>query len=68
MARTLDKSLEKPNLEREIRELFPDANDWRQRGHEQLGGMKPDELLDGSDEQREQLRNLLEAIKHGMVS
>jgi len=68
MSRTLDRSLGKDSLIREMNEVIPDADDWRQTPNNQLGGRAPDELLDGANEEREELRNLLEAIRHGMVS
>jgi uncharacterized protein (DUF2384 family) len=68
MSRTLDRSLRKDVLNQEINEIIPDADDWRLTPNNQLGGKTPGELIDGTDEEREELRNLLEAIKHGMVS
>ena len=68
MSRTLNRSLRKDVLDQEINEVIPDADDWRQTPNNQLGGKTPGELIDGTEEDREELRNLVEAIKHGMVS
>lgn len=68
MSRTLDRSLRRDVLEQEINKVIPDADDWRRTPNGQLGGKTPDELIDGTDEDREQLRDLVKAIKHGMVS
>jgi hypothetical protein len=68
MSQTLDKSLKRENLEKEINEVVPDADQWRRTPNDQLGGKRPSELIDGNDNDREQVRNLVEAIKHGMVS
>lgn len=68
MSRTLDRSLRKDVLNQEIIEVIPDADEWRRTPNNQLGGKTPDELIVGTDEEREELRNLVEAIKHGMVS
>jgi hypothetical protein len=68
MSQTLDRSLRKDVLIQAINKVIPDADDWRGTPNNQLGGRTPDELLDGADEEREELRNLVEAIRHGMVS
>ena len=68
MSQTLDRSLRKDILQQEINLLIPDADDWKEIPNSQLGGKTPNELLDGADKDREQLRNLVEAIKHGMMS
>jgi len=68
MSQTLDNSLQRDVLSREVNEIIPDADNWRRTPNAQLGGNKPDDLIDGSDEDREQLRNLVKAIMHGMVS
>lgn len=68
MSRMLDRSLRRDVLNQEMNEVIPNADEWRQTPNNQLGGKTPDELIDGTDEEREELRNLVEAIKHGMVS
>lgn len=68
MSRALDTTLSQYNFEQELKEVIPDADEWRKMRNDRLGGKTPNELLSGTDEDREQVRNLIEAVKHGMVS
>jgi uncharacterized protein (DUF2384 family) len=63
-ARVLDDS---DPLVMEIAEivLYPDA--WLDTPNDRLGGQPPRALLD-SDEGREILHNLVQTVKHGMVT
>lgn len=41
---------------------------WLKTPNDQLGGRKPIELINGSDEERLQVFNLVRAIEHGMFT
>ena len=53
-------------LLKDARSIFDDPGEWLQTRNEYLGGRTPEELLESGEEGREQVRNLLEAIKLGM--
>lgn len=55
-------------LKREIEEVVLDAPKWMLTPNDQLGGRQPIELINGSDEERLQVYNLIKAIEHGMTT
>jgi hypothetical protein len=57
---------ETADLDGLIREVVPDADDWRRTPNPVLGGRTPDEFIGGPEEQV--LRDLLRGAKHGMIS
>lgn len=56
------------DLRREIEGIVRDTDDWLRTPNDQLGGRQPIELMNGTEEQRLQVYNLVKAIEHGMVS
>lgn len=53
-----------PDLLKELRAVVQDPDDWLDRENDQLGGQKPNDLIAAGKEQL--IRDLIEAIKHGM--
>jgi uncharacterized protein (DUF2384 family) len=53
-----------PDLLRELSQVVQDPDEWLNRENDQLGGQKPNELIAAGKEQL--VRDLIEAIKHGM--
>jgi uncharacterized protein (DUF2384 family) len=50
----------------DVRTIFDNPDEWLQTRNEYLGGRTPEDLIESGEEGREQVRNLLEAIKLGM--
>ena len=50
----------------DVGDIFGEPVEWLQTPNEYLGGRTPEDLIESGDEGREQVRNLLEAIKLGM--
>ena len=57
---------EKVDLREEIENIISDPDQWMAMPNDQLGGRRPMDMKDPKDEQT--LRDLLRAIKHGMIS
>ena len=57
---------ESADLTHEVARIVADPEVWLQTPHAHLGGESPITLIGTPEEQR--LRDLLRAIKHGMVS
>ena len=55
-----------PDLRKDIEDIFADPEAWLNTPLIELGGRKPIDLIGTPDE--EQVRNLTEAIKHGLYS
>ncbi len=56
-------------LHQEMAEVVLDPDRWLKTPHEYLGGREPLDLLNSGDPEDEQhVRNLIEAIKHGLFS
>jgi hypothetical protein len=53
-----------PDLLRELSTVVQDPDDWLDRENDQLGGQKPGDLIAAGKE--DLVRDLIEAIKHGM--
>ena len=53
-------------LVRDAGDIFDNPDEWLQTPNEYLGGRKPDDLIESGEKGREQVRNLLEAIKLGL--
>ena len=53
-------------LMKDARKLFDNPDKWLRTRNEYLGGRTPEDLIESGEEGREQVRNLLEAIKLGM--
>ncbi|HEY0514963.1 MAG TPA: antitoxin Xre/MbcA/ParS toxin-binding domain-containing protein [Thermoanaerobaculia bacterium] len=64
-ARVLDEDHD--SLLTEIAEIVLYPNAWLDTPNDRLGGQPPRALL-GSDEGREILHNLVQTVKHGMVT
>lgn len=56
----------KQELEKDLRKIFDDPESWLQTPNQHLGGKKPAAVIESGDEGREQVRDLLEAIKIGL--
>jgi hypothetical protein len=54
----------KPDLLDDLRQLVENPEAWLERENDQLGGQAPNTLIATGQEQ--QVRDLIEAIKHGM--
>ena len=67
MAATNDDLLEgeKADIHEELKTIVQDPDTWLNQPNDQLGGIRPKELL-GSPAREKPLRDLLRAIKHGM--
>lgn len=50
----------------EAADIFDQPQQWLETANEYLGGRKPGDLIESGEQGREQVRNLLEAIKLGM--
>jgi uncharacterized protein (DUF2384 family) len=50
----------------DIRNIFREPREWLDSRNELLGGRKPADVIDSGDEGRDQVRDLLEAIKLGI--
>ena len=57
---------ESADLTQEVARIVADPEGWLHTPHAHLGGVSPITLIGTPEEQR--LRDLLRAIKHGMVS
>ncbi|HYH85711.1 MAG TPA: MbcA/ParS/Xre antitoxin family protein [Pyrinomonadaceae bacterium] len=55
-------------LKKEIEEVVLDAPNWLLTPNDQLGGRQPIELVNGGEEDRLQVYNLIKAIEHGMMT
>lgn len=57
------------DLRKEIADIVLDPDRWLITPNDQLGGREPIDLVNSSDEADRQLvRDLIEAIKHGMFT
>ena len=57
---------ENPNLFSEVESIIRNARAWLDTPNDQFNGGKPGDFIGTPEEQK--LRDLLRAIKHGMVS
>ncbi len=57
---------EKADLYEEIKDVVPNAVRWLNTPNSLFGGQKPKDLIGTDEEQR--LRDVIRAIKYGMVS
>lgn len=57
---------EKADLREEVKGIVSDPDRWMATPNDQLGGRRPIDMIGAKEEQ--ELRDLLRAIKHGMVS
>jgi hypothetical protein len=57
---------EMDDLKNEVRTIFDDPDSWLNMPNDRFAGKKPIDLIGTKEEQ--QLRDLIRAIKHGMVS
>jgi uncharacterized protein (DUF2384 family) len=56
------------DLRREVAEVVLDPDRWLVTPNDQLGGREPLDLARSGDEGRQMVRDLIEAIKHGMTT
>lgn len=57
------------DLRDEIADVILDPDLWIETPNDQLGGRKPIDLVNSADEaERQRVRDLIEAIKHGMFT
>ena len=68
MNQILHDPISKEDLLDNIKDVVPDAEQWLKMPNDQLGGRRPMDMLDAGDEQRRQVHNLIEAVKHGMIT
>lgn len=65
----LDSPQSANELRSEIADVVLDPDRWIKTPNDQLGGRKPIDLVNSADEaERQRLRDLIEAIKHGMFT
>lgn len=62
------RTLNPQELLKDISDLVDDPDRWVRTPNSQLGGRQPLDLINGDDEQRQLLRDLIEAIRFGMFT
>ena len=65
--RTLLFEDESPNLISEVETIVADPESWLNTPNDQLGGRSPIDLLMGTEQEKRRLRDLIRAVKHGML-
>ncbi len=58
----------KDELVADINKIFPEPQTWLDTPNDQLRGKKPKDLLAANADKRQQVSDLLEAIKLGMTT
>ena len=61
-----DKDLK--DLLEDLLDVVPNPEQWLKTPNEQLGGRRPLDMIEADDEQRQQVHNLIKAVKHGMMT
>jgi hypothetical protein len=57
---------EEPDIRKDIASVVQDPDGWLSQPNDQLGGQKPGDLI--GTEREQSVRDLLRAIKHGMLA
>jgi uncharacterized protein (DUF2384 family) len=68
MSQILHDPIRKEDLLNDIEDVVRDADQWLKMPNDQLGGRRPIDMIDASDDKRRQVHDLIESIKHGMIT
>jgi uncharacterized protein (DUF2384 family) len=68
MTQVLHSPRRKKELLSNIEDVIRDAEQWLKMPNDQLGGRRPVDMINASDDERRQVHDLIESIKHGMVT
>jgi hypothetical protein len=68
MSLTVQGQISKKKLLKEVNDVVPRPELWLDLPNDRLGGRTPRAMIDGSDDERRLIHDLVEAVKHGMTT
>jgi uncharacterized protein (DUF2384 family) len=68
MSQILHDPIRKEVLLDNIADVVRDADQWLKMPNDQLGGRRPIDMINAGYDKRRQVHDLIETIKHGMIT
>jgi uncharacterized protein (DUF2384 family) len=68
MSQIIQGEIRKDELLKNVEDVVRDPYQWLHTPNDQLGGRTPMDMIDANDDERRQVHDLIEAVKHGMVT